>query len=97
MGFLDSVRKFFQDLSEVDVDEMRRVERLKVENEAYLASKPTDEYVTVKIQGDGELNRMAQAGWEVVTKTETSEYTWLNRYLLRKKRDELAKSLGIVA
>lgn len=35
------------------------------------------------IMGNGELEKMTRAGWDLVTKTTASEHAFLNEYLVR--------------
>lgn len=92
MGLFDSVRKFHREF-QADVAE----ERVKAQINALKKSKPTDEFVTMTIMGDGELEKMTRAGWDLVVKVTASEHTSLNEYLVRKRRDELARALGLDA
>jgi hypothetical protein len=69
-------------------------ERLKQQLKALQESNPTDEFVTFSIMENGELAEMTRAGWDLVTKTSASKHTFLNEYLVRRRRDELVRTLG---
>ena len=90
MTFFDSVRRFLREFQEGVVEE-----RVKLQVKALKESKLTDEFVTMTIVGDGELEKMTRMGWDLVIKITFSEQTLFNEYLVRKRRDELARSLGV--
>lgn len=89
MRFLDSLRKFYGEFQQSLAEE-----RAKMQVKALTESDPTDEFVTMTISGDGELEKMTRAGWDLVRKTNGDEQAFFNTYLARKRRDDLARSPG---
>lgn len=90
MGIFDYLRKYQREFQQGAEEE-----RLKLQAKALKASKPTDDFVIMTISGDGELEKLARAGWEVVSKVYSSEHSFLNQYLIRKRREDLQRSLGL--
>lgn len=91
MKLFDSIRKLYRDFGE-GVD----AERTKLQVEAFKKAKLTDEYVTITVVGDVELDKMTRAGWDFVARTnaDTGAHSLFSEYLMRRRRDDLARSLG---
>ena len=52
------------------------------------------------IMGDGELDKMTRAGWDLVRQVPKNERDLLkdigpSQYLIRKRRDDLRQNLGL--
>lgn len=92
MGFFGRVREFVR-----EVKEDAQAQRVKAQRKFYDESKPTDEFVTMEVTGDGEMKGYAKLGWDVIVQTTKSEYTWMNVYLMRRSRKALARSLEVEA
>lgn len=70
-------------------------ERLQLD--ALRDSNPTDVFVTMKIMGNGELERMTHAGWQLVSQDSPHKHLLSDEYLIRMARPELLKQLGLTA
>lgn len=97
MGFFDAFRRF-RDEFQADMESSR----IRNQIEAFKKSPETDEWVTLTIIGDKELERMMRKGWRDAVKiddglpdTELSRAFPMNEYLIRKRRGDLARDLGL--
>lgn len=95
MGLLDSIRKMRDSFRE-SLSEAREESQVA----AFKNSKSTDEYVTMTIMGDSELETMTRAGWDLVRQFPRNEHDLLKdiapaQYLVRRKREDLGQSLGL--
>lgn len=89
VGILDRVRRFCREWKEGLAEQAK-----KAQLEAFEESKPTDEFVTMRIMGHRYLETLAREGWDLVTKVNDTEHEFPAEYIVRIRRADLARALG---
>jgi hypothetical protein len=92
-SFFGSVSTLISNAAENWRTSVAEVEHDRVVN-AFNAGSPTAEWVTLTV-GDREMERRVADGWEVVVHRAAGEYDFGDSYVMRRRRDDLAKALNL--
>jgi len=61
---------------------------------AFNAASPTAEWITLTV-GDREMERRVTEGWEVVVHRPAGQYDFGDSFVLRRRREDLARALNL--